>query len=59
MYVAVLSLLIFGVGFSYVIGKYMGLGLFGVWIAMVIDWIVRGIFFESRYLSGKWKLYWY
>ena len=59
MYVAVLSMWIFRVGFSYVIGKYMGLGLFGVWIAMVIDWIVRGIFFESRYLSGKWKLYWY
>ena len=37
----------------------MGLGLFGVWIAMVIDWVVRGIFFEWRYLSGKWKLSWY
>lgn len=59
MYVAVLSMWIFRVGFSYVIGKYMGLGLFGVWIAMVIDWIVRGIFFESRYLSGKWKMHWY
>ena len=25
------------------------MGVFGVWVAMVIDWVVRVIFFELRY----------
>mgnify|MGYP000615166171 CR=1 FL=1 len=35
--------------------KYMGLGVFGVWVAMVIDWVVRAICFIIRYFNGKWK----
>ena len=58
MYVSVSSMWIFRVGSSYVLSRYMGMGLMGVWTAMVIDWIVRGIFFGWRYLSGRWKLYW-
>lgn len=37
------------------LGKYMGLKAMGIWIAMIIDWIVRSGFFVYRYLSGKWK----
>ena len=33
----------------------MGLGVFGVWVAMVIDWVVRAICFVIRYFNGKWK----
>ena len=58
MYVSVSSMWIFRVGSSYVLGRYMGMGLMGVWTAMVIDWIVRGIFFGWRYFSGRWRLYW-
>ena len=25
--------------FSYVLGKYLGMGVFGVWVAMIIDWL--------------------
>ena len=32
----------------------LNLGIIGVWVAMVIDWIFRTIFFITRYLSGKW-----
>ena len=46
---------IFRIGFSYLVGKYMGLGVFGVWVAMVIDWVVRAICFIIRYFNGKWK----
>ena len=33
----------------------LGLGLSGVWIAMIIDWIVRAVLFVRRYRKGKWK----
>lgn len=59
MLVSIFSMWIFRIGFSYIVGKYMGFGVFGVWIAMTIDWAVRSIFFIWRYLSGRWKLHWY
>lgn len=55
MYTSIVSMWIFRIGFSYLIGKYMGLGVFGVWVAMVIDWVVRAICFIIRYFNGKWK----
>lgn len=55
MITSVLSMWIFRVVFSYVIGKYMGIGVFGVWIAMIMDWCVRALCFVIRYRSGKWK----
>ena len=32
-----------------------GLGLAGVWLAMVADWIVRAFLFLLRYWRGRWK----
>lgn len=55
MYTSIVSMWIFRIGFSYLVGKYMGLGVFGVWVAMVIDWVVRAICFSIRYFNGKWK----
>lgn len=40
---------------SYVLALGLDLGLKGVWIAMTLDWVVRGICFVWRYLSGKWE----
>ena len=57
MIIAILSMWIFRIGFSYVLGRYMGLGVMGVWIAMSIDWIFRAICFVVRYKGGKWKTY--
>ena len=56
MIIALLSMWIFRIAFSYVLGGYLGLGVFGVWVAMVIDWCVRALFMSLRYKSGKWKL---
>ena len=37
------------------LAKYLNLGIVGVWIAhTIIDWIVRTIFFLTRYKNGKW-----
>ena len=55
MFISVLSMWIFRIIFSYILGQYMGMGVFGVWVAMIIDWIVRSICFIARYFSGKWK----
>ena len=37
-----------------IMGKYLGMGVFGTWVAMIIDWVVRSIFFVLRFLRGKW-----
>ena len=55
MIISVLSMWIFRIGFSYLLGKYFGMGVLGVWIAMVIDWVFRAILFVGRYIGGKWK----
>lgn len=39
---------------SYVLGRYMGLGLVGVWLAMILDWIMRATIFGTRFFSGGW-----
>ncbi|MGN1318956.1 MAG: MATE family efflux transporter [Lachnospirales bacterium] len=55
MTVSIISMWVCRVVLSYVIGRYMGLGVFGVWVAMIIDWWVRAIFFVVHYKRGKWK----
>jgi Na+-driven multidrug efflux pump len=45
----------FRIGLSFLFGKFFGLGLMGVWLAMVSDWIFRIICFGFRYFSGKWQ----
>lgn len=55
MITSIVSMCIFRIAFSYILGKYMGIGVFGVWIAMIIDWCFRAILFVYRYFSGKWQ----
>ena len=55
MMVSILSMAIWRLGFSYLIGVKMGLGAVGVWIAMVVDWVCRVICFVTRFHSGAWK----
>lgn len=55
MIISILSMWIFRIIFSYILGRYMGLGVFGVWVAMIIDWLFRGLCFGIRYFGGKWK----
>lgn len=55
MMVSILSMWTFRIGFSYVLGVWLGMGAIGVWIAMIMDWICRLTCFIWRYFSGKWK----
>ena len=55
MWVAISSMVVFRVAFSYVLGLWLNMGVVGVWIAMFIDWICRDVFFISRIAGGGWK----
>ncbi len=54
MVCSISSMLIMRVIFSYILGVGFGLGAIGVWISMILDWIVRSTLFTVRYKSRKW-----
>lgn len=56
MVVAIISMWICRIFFSFVLGKWMGLGVLGVWIAMTLDWLVRAVLFILRYISEQWQI---
>lgn len=55
MIISIISMWTWRIGFSFILAKYFGLGVLGVWIAMTIDWLFRAICFVIRFASGKWK----
>lgn len=55
MIISMVSMWLFRIIFSYVLGEYFGMGVFGVWVAMVIDWVFRALCFGIRYFRGGWK----
>lgn len=55
MVVSIGSMWICRLGCAYLLGIYFGWGLLGVWTAMAIDWVFRGIFFMIRFRSGRWE----
>lgn len=56
MTVGVSSMWIVRIGFGIILSKYFNFGVFGVWSAMILDWLVRTIFFLIRYRGNKWEL---
>ena len=55
MVTSILSMAVWRIGFSYLIGVRLGYGAVGVWIAMVVDWVCRTTCFVLRFRSGVWK----
>lgn len=56
MLASMLTMWIVRVMLAYVLGKYMGYGVIGVWFAhAIVDWSVRSVIFFLRYRSGKWE----
>ena len=53
--VSAVTLCLFRLGGSWVFAHPLGLGVFGVFLGMCCDWLVRAVFFEIRYLRGRWK----
>ena len=54
MVVSIVSMLVLRLGASYLLVYGMGLSLPGVWIAMHLDWVARGVCFVIRFARGKW-----
>ncbi|WP_292783737.1 MATE family efflux transporter [Methanobrevibacter sp.] len=57
MYISLAVMFACRIGLSYVIADWMGIGVFGTWIAMFIDWYVRAAIYVYRYFSNKWTEY--
>ena len=60
MYPTILSIIfcwIVAVLGGYLFGVHFNFGIYGIWIAMAIDEIIRGIIILIRWLNGKWKKY--
>ena len=49
MVTSMVSMWVFRIGMSYVLGAWLGMGLFGVWTAM------RSLVFGVRFLGHKWE----
>ncbi len=54
MYVGIGSMVLFRLVFAYLLGTVFGMGVFGTWLAMFLDWFVRAVIFTYRYVQGKW-----
>lgn len=52
---AVFSMFGVAVVFAYFFGVYLGLGLFGIYIAYVMDEVLRALFMLFRWHSRKWE----
>ena len=55
MVVAMLSMWICRIALCYLFVLRFNMGLFGVWVAMVLDWVGRVTAFIIRFKRGKWR----
>lgn len=55
MVVSTVSMWTIRVGFGVLLGRYWGFGVVGIWMAMLLDWVVRTAFFLPRFHGHKWE----
>ncbi|CAM3404650.1 MATE family efflux transporter [Marinicrinis lubricantis] len=51
---ALITMWLIRVILGYILGVTLGYGIIGVWIAMVVEWGVRGILFAWRFKGDRW-----
>ena len=54
MILAVVSMWLFRVGFSFVFGVVLNIGVMGIWFAMYLDWAFRASIFTIRFFKNTW-----
>lgn len=52
---AFVGLWLFRIAIGYVLGKTMGMGIYGIWIGICFDFVVRSFMYTYRFKQGKWK----
>jgi len=52
--ISLLSMWVFRIGLGYIIGSLFQLELLGLWLAMYVDWLFRGILFTYRLRNERW-----
>lgn len=57
MYVSIISTIAVRLLLSWFLGVVLQMGVIGIAIAMVSDWIIRAVIFFWRQQSGKWKTF--
>lgn len=57
MYVSVISTIAVRLLLSWLLGVVLQMGVIGIAIAMVCDWIIRAVIFFWRQKYGKWKTF--
>ena len=55
MIVSTVSMWTMRVGFGILLGRYLGFGVLGIWMAMFADWLLRISFFLPRFHGHKWE----
>lgn len=51
----IIGMWLFRITLGYLLGVVLNFGLVGVWVGMVVDWVVRGTLYYIRFKKGKWK----
>ncbi len=59
MTVSVASMALCRIAMAWVLCTRLGWGALGVWVAMIMDWGFRSLFFTIRWFAGKWKKHCY
>jgi putative MATE family efflux protein len=54
LYVGLISMWLFNVGFSWLLGIHLGWGLHGIWIALGLDECCRAVAMHIRWKRGTW-----
>lgn len=55
MIVSSVSMWTMRVGFGILLGRYLGFGVRGIWMAMFVDWALRVAFFVPRFHGHRWE----
>jgi len=55
MIVAIVLMWTIRVGAGYLLSVVFGLGVVGIWYAMVFEWLLRALFYFIRFAGSSWE----
>ena len=57
MIIGIAAMFFCRIALAYVLSNSFKMGMFGTWVAMFIDWIIKAVIFAYRYFNGRWTTY--